>query len=174
MGGYTYLAHHGIKGQKWGLRRYQNLDGTLTPEGIQRHRRKFKLANAGIEKSAKIVESMKNSARNKGLIDDSDNLTESGKSFMDRLVQSSYYATAPLQKTAMAMAQPMLSKWPSDVKNEYLDAHNRSLECAKQGRASESAVWAARANAIATRQQLQSFYGVNVDSVLDTKYESLR
>ena len=28
-----YLAHHGIKGQRWGVRRYQNPDGTLTPDG---------------------------------------------------------------------------------------------------------------------------------------------
>lgn len=27
------LAHWGIKGQKWGVRRWQNEDGTLTPEG---------------------------------------------------------------------------------------------------------------------------------------------
>lgn len=28
-----YLAHHGIKGQKWGIRRFQNKDGTLTALG---------------------------------------------------------------------------------------------------------------------------------------------
>lgn len=32
----TELYHHGIKGQKWGIRRYQNPDGTLTAEGKAR------------------------------------------------------------------------------------------------------------------------------------------
>lgn len=31
-----YLAHHGIKGQHWGIRRYQNEDGSLTPAGEKR------------------------------------------------------------------------------------------------------------------------------------------
>lgn len=31
------LYHHGVKGQKWGIRRYQNSDGSLTPEGIKRY-----------------------------------------------------------------------------------------------------------------------------------------
>ena len=33
----TYLAHHGIKGQKWGVRRYQNPDGSLTEYGKKRY-----------------------------------------------------------------------------------------------------------------------------------------
>ena len=28
-----YIAHHGVKGQKWGERQYQNADGSLTPAG---------------------------------------------------------------------------------------------------------------------------------------------
>lgn len=31
------LSHHGIKGMKWGVRRFQNKDGSLTPAGKQRY-----------------------------------------------------------------------------------------------------------------------------------------
>ena len=31
------LTHHGIKGQHWGVRRFQNEDGTLTVEGRERY-----------------------------------------------------------------------------------------------------------------------------------------
>ena len=33
----TYLMHHGIRGQKWGVRRYENPDGTLTEAGKRRY-----------------------------------------------------------------------------------------------------------------------------------------
>lgn len=32
-----YLAHHGVKGMKWGVRRYQNRDGSLTSAGKRRY-----------------------------------------------------------------------------------------------------------------------------------------
>ena len=34
------LYHHGIKGQKWGVRRYQNADGSLTAKGKKRYSNK--------------------------------------------------------------------------------------------------------------------------------------
>ena len=34
-----FLMHHGIKGQKWGERRFQNEDGTLTSEGKARYQK---------------------------------------------------------------------------------------------------------------------------------------
>lgn len=37
-----YLAHHGIKGQKWGVRRYQNVDGALTKKGRARRKAKYR------------------------------------------------------------------------------------------------------------------------------------
>ena len=32
-----YLSHHGIKGQRWGIRRFQNEDGSLTKAGMRRY-----------------------------------------------------------------------------------------------------------------------------------------
>ena len=38
------LTHWGIKGQKWGERRYQNEDGTLTPAGEKRYAKNLRKA----------------------------------------------------------------------------------------------------------------------------------
>ena len=34
----VFLKHHGVQGQKWGVRRYQNPDGSLTAEGRKRYK----------------------------------------------------------------------------------------------------------------------------------------
>lgn len=38
-----YLEHHGIKGQRWGVRRFQNADGSLTDKGRKHYQKKLAL-----------------------------------------------------------------------------------------------------------------------------------
>lgn len=56
----TFIAHHGIKGQKWGVRRFQNEDGSLTEAGRKRY-------DVDIERAKAKVKEAKENARKAGV-----------------------------------------------------------------------------------------------------------
>lgn len=61
-----HIEHHGIKGQKWGVRRYQNEDGSLTEAGKKRISKKYKKAQAkGDKQLASVYNNLYADAYNK-------------------------------------------------------------------------------------------------------------
>lgn len=90
------LMHHGVKGQKHGIRRWQNHDGSLTPEGyihygvgqksrfksvqdLSNHMRTFKYAEFTKLKSAKEVEDSKSGSCHDQVMYEYENLKAMGK-----------------------------------------------------------------------------------------------
>ena len=58
-----YLAHYGVKGQKWGVRRYQNADGSLTNAGMKKQAKMEKYRSKLVKKADRKATSNRNSAK---------------------------------------------------------------------------------------------------------------
>ena len=60
------LYHHGIKGMKWGVRRYQNPDGSLTNAGKRQRSKAIRITEKELARSNKLQEKYKSyTAKNK-------------------------------------------------------------------------------------------------------------
>ncbi len=86
------LVHYGVKGQKWGVRRYQNKDGSLTSKGQARYDRD-KRENAAKKKENRIDLSepdpkrwvKEDLERTKKTVDAADNAVKAFKSHLDNM-----------------------------------------------------------------------------------------
>ena len=64
-----YIKHHGIRGQKWGVRRFQNADGSLTPAGKRRFSKLIELdeaRNKAVDEARKAADKEHRYVRSKG------------------------------------------------------------------------------------------------------------
>ena len=76
---YEYLMHYGIKGMKWGVRRFQNKDGSLTPAGKKKISKMYKKESEKVtdelhKRSTQMFVTAYNKAAqdmNDGLVDES-------------------------------------------------------------------------------------------------------
>lgn len=103
------LYHHGIKGQKWGVRRYQYEDGTLTAEGRKRYGKGLSNSyqnrvNARYDKKISKIESQ-------------------------RAKDNNYYDKNP---NANTLWDPETGKTMKDWGNEYYDSRVNRLNAKRE------------------------------------------
>lgn len=106
-----YLAHHGILGQKWGVRRYQNEDGSLTDAGRKRYysafKKQYKSDPYGYTKMPNDVDGMDAIKRLndniKESLDDYNKISDKIKSAM-----SDYHKNRPYWSAVSGAAQAVL------------------------------------------------------------------
>lgn len=144
-----YLAHHGVLGMKWGLRRYQNKDGSLTPAGKTRYagspnprhkpssaRKVAKQRAAALEKARQVRAEKKSfeEARQKAL--KSGNATEvlKYKDSSTRAELQDAYNRISTERLLMEISAKETAKGKSrvdkvlDEVNKWADRANRTVE----------------------------------------------
>ncbi len=121
------LYHHGVKGQRWGIRRYQNEDGTLTPAGKERYSEENVSSNTKKKSNAKkiaigagiaaltisavalytynpAVRNFVNTAASKAVSSMSKNVS-AGKSYMTKAIKNAPSAAKKIAKDAVKGAK---------------------------------------------------------------------
>lgn len=122
----TYIAHHGIKGQKWGVRNYQNSDGSYTAAGRARYG--IGSTNSPVSKKAGSANQILTAKGNRGDIKEKKGLSDKAKKALK--IGAAVTATAlvaygayrlsknPQVAEEFAKAKSSISKAVSEAKNK--------------------------------------------------------
>lgn len=107
-----YLVHHGILGMKWGIRRYQNEDGTYTREGRLRRR---DTDSKGIPKGLSKAERKEFIKKRNAEIERNKPLREKKVSSMNDEELSKYISRMSNEKTALQLKADVARLDPKPV-----------------------------------------------------------
>ena len=117
----TYLIHHGVEGQKWHHRRYQNEDGSLTPEGREHYGYGSKRDNAKlfeqVNKSAKYSKSAEDKVIKKSYS------SRDVRRYNNKIANIRYKRDSILKKASKnkAMQEAMKDEKLVEAKNKWLN-----------------------------------------------------
>ena len=125
----NYLNHAGVKGMKWGVRRYQNKDGTLTPAGKARYDRDVRENDAKKKENRIVINgpdpnrwAKEDIKRSKDVVDSSKNMTKDLKNISDSIPSKSKKQRMDLSKMT---DQEMRSKINREMlERQYDDLFN--------------------------------------------------
>ena len=113
------LAHWGIKGMRWGVRRYQNKDGTLTPAGKKRYESEL----AKLKKEERVL---KNRQKSQAKFDELDRKRKQLDDLKKGKVSSTTKKSegAPKRKSIMDMSDEELQAFinRTNLEKQYKEA----------------------------------------------------
>ena len=132
---YDYLMHHGTKGMKWGVRRYQNADGSLTLAGKMRYgiksdgtmseggKKRYSKDKEKLRAEAKIVKNREETAAKlKKLADKEQELEDRKRALRGEGKKSDDGDRAEVTKSESKPKIPSKNKKVSEMTNEEIQA----------------------------------------------------
>lgn len=123
------IMHHGIKGMKWGIRRYQNKDGTLTAAGKKRY-------NKEVEKLKNERKTLNNQKRTQAKLDKLDEMRKENNRLRDEVNSKKKGSSSddPNQKSNESQSSQSRTRSIQDetqalrTRNDYLAEQKRQIE----------------------------------------------
>lgn len=164
------LRHHGVKGQKWGVRRYQYADGSLTPAGKKRYSSNTNSSNGFDRVMSSQVRHVVNSARTQ----------ITGKQYVDGYLKSGT-TLARIQTASNFENFAFYATYTKHDTEEYMGlfgknlmsrAHNEARRAEKEATASGSEADISRAQELRAKADNVKVYQLKLEATKKLKIPS--